>query len=417
MINFYKGEASKVDSVPVDGILFTDDTHEIMVNKKAYGKTTHADEAKTTAPIVVAGGPLAENLGDWPTDAAWNVGGNKVIPTGTSVQDVLRKLFLKPRNGSAEWDTTFTWNPSLGQPTVTFQMKNDSGNNVKVPDATTVVEVGTTLYAKVQKNETVNGNKRSIKCVCDEGHFLSTDGDWQSGDYTNSKLGSSSGTLVTSYSIEVTPPGGKATTTTISDFTSETTPITIEYGQNKFKATQSGITATVDALDQVDVYPSTNEKTVISTASKSPKDNSTDEDRTALLTRTGTDTIQGSYYYYLGSVSNTEIPAEFSNDFIKTNLTATDFVYNLGTEKTVVADLKIPGQKTYVIAVPDGYTVTYAEQIAGVNSAGMFKDGNNPKATVTLNLPGSKEKLYNIYSCSNGTTSQMNVSNLKLGKV
>lgn len=410
MINFYKGESSKVNSVPADGILFTDDTHEIMVNKKAYGKTTHADEAKTTAPIVVAGGPLAENLGDWPTDATWNVGGNKVIPTGTSVQDVLRKLFLKPRNGSAEWGT-FTWKPSLEAPTVTFQTKDDSGNNVKVPDATTVVEVGTTLYVKVQDNDTVSGNTRSITCTCDEGHFLSTTGTWQSGSYTHSTPGQKSGTLATAYIMEVTPPGDTKTTTSISNFTSETTAITIEYGKNEFKAAQSGITATVDALTQFTVYPSTNEKTVISTASTSPQDNSSVDARTQPLTSTGSDTIQGSYYYYYGSVSGTGVTID--SNMIK-GLSTKDFVYNLN-DSVLESSVVVPGQSTYIIAVPEEYTITQLKKLTA-DGRGAWTSNGNPKQEIFVDAAGTKTKKYNIFYCENLSGVSSEFVQLKLGK-
>jgi hypothetical protein len=48
----------------------------------SYGK--NADASTTTADIVVAGGPLADDITtNWPE--SWVKDGNKVIPSGTSI--------------------------------------------------------------------------------------------------------------------------------------------------------------------------------------------------------------------------------------------------------------------------------------------------------------------------------------------
>jgi hypothetical protein len=60
MIKFYRGESEKYNSeTHNDGIFFTTDTDEILVNSDSYGK--NADKALTTEAITIEGGPLASD--------------------------------------------------------------------------------------------------------------------------------------------------------------------------------------------------------------------------------------------------------------------------------------------------------------------------------------------------------------------
>ena len=85
MIKFYRGTKAKYQESPstyTDGLFFTTDTDEILVNEESYGKNANA--SVTSEDIIVAGGPLANEVTDnWPTE--WVKDGNKVIPAGTSI--------------------------------------------------------------------------------------------------------------------------------------------------------------------------------------------------------------------------------------------------------------------------------------------------------------------------------------------
>jgi len=116
MIEFYRGTKAKYQESPstyTDGLYFTTDTNEIIINEKVYGK--NADASTTSEEIVVAGGPLSEAVAYWPEE--WVSGGNRVIPSGTSMQTLTEKLFLKEEEGTATWGS-ISWNPTLANPTV-----------------------------------------------------------------------------------------------------------------------------------------------------------------------------------------------------------------------------------------------------------------------------------------------------------
>lgn len=84
MIKFYRGERESFNATEHgEGIYFTTDTTEILTGEEnSYGK--NADASTTTEDIIVAGGPLANEVTDnWPTE--WVKDGNKVIPAGTSI--------------------------------------------------------------------------------------------------------------------------------------------------------------------------------------------------------------------------------------------------------------------------------------------------------------------------------------------
>jgi hypothetical protein len=84
MIEFYRGESTKFNTNDHENaIFFTTDSNEILTgDKQSYGK--NADTSVITEDITVANGPLANEITDnWPIE--WNKGGNKIIPSGTSI--------------------------------------------------------------------------------------------------------------------------------------------------------------------------------------------------------------------------------------------------------------------------------------------------------------------------------------------
>jgi hypothetical protein len=72
------------------------------------------------------------------------------------------------------------------------------------------------------------------------------------------------------------------------------------------------------------------------------------------------------------------------------------------------------GGHTYIIAVPEGYTI---KQILALNSdakAAWSAEGE-PKATVAVKLPDNTEKMYNVFYCENTGGADSAFTNLKLG--
>lgn len=329
MIKFYKGDAAKYinrndennpnPNLTDDIIYFAEDSKEIFTDGESFGK--NADQSRTTADIIVAGGPLANNIKEstevWPWD---EVDGNKVIPAGTSVQDILQGLFLKKINGTAVWQTA-TWTPSLSKPSVELRLDGVSENGP--------VEVGTKVTCNVTNNWTISNNTRTCVCKCTQGYFESIDGDWKSDNKSISKSGSNDSTSKsTSYEWN---------SEVINDFKTST-EFTVEPGTNTFKVTQSGIKVSVDAFEDITIYPSTNTKVIIKDNPAILKGDTKPSDQS--LSSSNTDTIEGQRAYWMGSVSDKI--SDFSSDIIRSSSltkslgTPVNTVTAKGTHKQVI---------------------------------------------------------------------------------
>lgn len=65
--------------------------------------TTCADHLKTVEDIQIAGGPLANNVAETNDEWPWkDEAGNKIIPAGKSVQEILSAMFLKVVDGTVK---------------------------------------------------------------------------------------------------------------------------------------------------------------------------------------------------------------------------------------------------------------------------------------------------------------------------
>ena len=389
MIRFFKGAAEKYNAENhAEGIYFTTDTKEIKVNSESFGK--NADESKTTADIVVAGGPLADDItNDWPSE--WMKDGNKVIPSGTSVQDILQGLFLKTVLGTVEWGSK-SWSPSLSKPTVELSSNGPA-------------EIGSTVTCKVVSNSNVTGNTRSCTCTASQGHFTSLTGSWVSGNKTVTQDGTTSGTVSLSYTWN---------DVAVSNFTSESTTLKIKAGTNKFVANQSGITASVGALPTTTVYASTNTKSILTDTTANKKQVATMSDTAPdakALTSTQNDTITGSYRYFIGQVSGTGLT--FTSDLVR-GLSTKGFMSQVTTADVMTNVTVSAGGNTFIVAVPEEYTITNLLAL-GDDAKGAFMTDGKEKTTVDVKLPDNTTKKYNIFYCENVGGADAKFTNLKIG--
>lgn len=371
MIKFYRGARENYNvEQHSNGIYFTNDTTEILTGaESSYGK--NADTSKTTEDIVVAGGPLANEVTDnWPEE--WKKDGNNVIPSGTSVQDILQGLFLKTVEGTVDWQD-ITWNPSLGNPEVTLSSNGP-------------VEIGSTVTCKVVTNSTVSNNTRSAVCNASQGYFDSVDGSHNAGNKTVSKTGSTSGTVAVSYTWN---------DNAVTGFVSESTALKIKSGENKFTASQSGITASVEALPETTVYASTNTKQVLSSVSDKLTDSSTASARTKALTSSNNDTITGYYRWNAFAadsidIAKTESSWKFTNSKTVTSVTASD-------------------QKYIIVMVPSGFSLKTASQM-NLDFTGSFASKD-----VTIKIGGGDDTYsYKMYYWQNTTGSDAKVENITI---
>lgn len=375
MIKFYRGTKAKYQENPsnyTDGIYFTTDSNEILINGGVYGK--NADASVTTENVVVAGGPLADAIKNWPTDAAWNADGNRIIPAGTSMQTLTEKLFLQATPGSVSWSVA--WDPTLKEPTVQL-MKSDKS------DAGSEAEVGTSLIVKTTTNSGINANTRVATCTASEGYFDTTDGVWNEGNKQVTATGSSTGTLAVKYSWN---------DTVLSGFESQSTVVKVAKDTNTFKVSQSGITATSNAFASQTVYASDNTKKVVPSVSATLNDT---HKTSKTLSSSKTDTITGYYRW-----------SAFATDSI--DITKTESFWQFTKSKTV-SSVTAANQKYIVVLVPSGFTLTKAQQM-NLDFIGSF-------STKDVNLTiggGSDTHAYKMYYWQNTTGSDASVDNITI---
>lgn len=368
-INFYRGERQHCNADHNQGIYFATDTNEILTGGESFGK--NADASIITEDIIVAGGPLADDITqNWPE--AWVKNGNKVIPAGSTVQSVLRDLFLKPVDGTVSWGS-ISWSPSLGQPTVTLSSDGPA-------------EIGSVVTCTVTPNNSVSGNTRSASLTASQGYFESVGGSHQSATKTVSKTGSTSGTLAVAYTWNGA---------TVSNFSSGTTALKIKDGANEFIASQSGLSASVDALPETTVYASTNTKTVLSGVSATLKDTAAASTRTTALTSSNNDTITG-YYRWNAFVADS------------IGITKTENTWKFTNDKAV-SSVTAPDQKYIVVMVPAGFTLQTASQM-NLDFTGSFDTKD-----VTIAIGGGDDThSYKMYYWKNTTGSNASVDNITI---
>ena len=314
----------------------------------------NVDASKTTlgSSIQIAGGPLANNVVDsvdvWPT--GWtDESGNKVIPSGKTMEEILTALFLKVVEGTVSWDANASWSPSLTKPTV--QMSSST------------VEVGAKVKVSKLTAGSASGGTRTATCTCSQGHFLAD----VNGNPTGSHVAGNK-TISKSGSIEGTASYAWTWNGTSTDVTVNSTELTASNeGANKIKVTQSGQSAVVEALPTTKVFAATNTKAVLTGASATFTDTFTGTTSSG-LTRTSDEVTVNAYYpiYTNGKQGSNGVASSettlVANDATKLNLVAD------GTAFYVNFAPMIDGGTGYRLLVKSGKTITHAMALNTLNS-------------------------------------------------
>lgn len=371
--------ADYVDTYHADG------TSLELDSKTNTFSVKNVDASKTTlgSSIQIAGGPLANNVVDsvdvWPT--GWtDESGNKVIPSGKTMEEILTALFLKVVEGTVSWDDKASWSPSLGKPTV--QMSSST------------VEVGAKVKVSKLTAGSASAGTRTATCACSQGHFLADangnpTGSHVAGDKTLSKSGSIEGTASYAWTWN-----GVST-----DVTVNSTELTASNeGANKIKVTQSGQSAVVEALPTTKVFAATNTKAVLTGASATFTDTFTGTTSSG-LSRTSDEVTVNAYYpiYTNGKQGSNGVASSettlVANDATKLNLVAD------GTAFYVNFAPMIDGGTGYRLLVKSGKTITQAMALNTLNSkyevdmkSSFVKAANSVKKT-----SGGVEVDYDVY--------------------
>lgn len=372
---FVSKDISTLDGVDFGGTIYR--------GNDALG-TTCADHLKTVEDIQIAGGPLANDVAEsnevWP----WkDEAGNKIIPAGKSIQEILSAMFLKVVNGTVKWGSA-SWSPSLAKPTVTLSSNGP-------------VEVGSTVTISTLTAGAATAGSRSVTCTCSQGYFEAdasgnATGSHKSGNKTISVAASVSGTA----SLACTWNGN---TINASD------NLVVGEGTNTVKAAQSGQTASCAALPATKVFGATNTKSLLPDVSASFSENKPSDKP---LTSENTDTIEGKYKYFIGCYGDsTYADKTYTVESIRTTDKKQEGFMN---GKTISTTITVPaGTKGMYIAIPEGVDNTGASlnviQTTALNTPVGGEMAENLRTMTAFNCAGTATKNYKVFTWAfNGGT-------------
>lgn len=367
-------DAVEVDFADYVDTYYADGTSLELKDKTFSIKEVDADKTKLNSDITIAGGPLANNIAEtgdeWPwTDDA----GNKIIPQGKSVEEILTGLFLKVIDGTVQWGTA-SWSPTIANPTVTLSSNGP-------------VEVGSTVKISTLTAGAVDAKKRSVTCTCSQGHFLAdAEGNPTGSHVPGNKTIEVTATIDGSASLSCTWNG---TACGSSD------NLVVVEGSNTVIANQSGQTAKCEALPTTKVFGSTNTKSVLSNVSATFSENKP-EDKP--LTSSGSDTINAYYPIYTNGVTGAfQVPSSettlVADDATKLSLVADNTVFYVNFAPM------IKNGTGYRLLVKSGKKITEAMALNTLNNNYEvdFKSSFVKASTSVKKSSGGTDIDYDVY--------------------
>lgn len=321
------------------------------------GTVTISSEAADTTTknnIIIAGGPLANNVTEpddvdtWPTD--WkDDAGNKIIPKNKSLEDILKALFLKEKYGTLT-DPVYAWDPALSNtPTVDIKQNAASVVNKLVP-------VGTEVTVSFAIHEGETNQATATVSGATYGYSLNGTTIEDGTSYITTATGQSvDGTLViesaTFKGVDVKSHGAE-------------TKYKVEEGDNTLSVKQSGRTAIPGTFADATVYNVSNTKT-INTQDFKTINQAGFEAATSVyaggskaLSNSISVKVTGYYPVYYGWLTDT-------SDTITSDYITANFVNTLKARLTPTSDANVPtttttgpGNSSFILALPVdlGYT-------------------------------------------------------------
>ena len=360
------------------------DTGTITISSKA-GDTT------TTNDIIIAGGPLANNVtetGDtWPTD--WkDTAGNKIIPKDKSLEEILKALFLQEKYGTLS-DPVYAWNPALSNtPTVDIKQNTTSVVNTLVPVGTEV-----TVSFAIHEGET----NQATATVSGATYGYSLDG-------TTIEAGSEYVANATGQGVTGTLAIESATFQGVDVKSQQTgAKYKIKKDDNILSVKQSGRTATPGSFADATVYNVSNTRT-INTQDFKTINQAGFEAATSVyaggskpLSNSISVKVIGYYPIYYGWLTDTRdtITSDYiTNHFVDKLKARLDKTPNANVPTTTTTG---PGNSSFILALPVdlGYTSIVVKNATNEAPAGTpyYVDVNSVV----------EEKQYRVFYIANST--------------
>ena len=395
--------------VPVEG---TDDTYVMGATKpgatltiKGEGSTkvtanadtgtvtisSEAGETTTKNNIIIAGGPLANNVtetGDtWPT--GWvDDAGNKIIPKNKSLEEILKVLFLQEKYGILT-DPVYAWDPALSnKPSVDIKKDDTSVIDALVPVGTEV-----TVSFAIHEGET----NQATATVSGATYGYSLDGTniTNGTSYTANATGQRvDGTLV----IESATFQGENVKSQVAG-----AKYKVKEGDNTLSVKQSGRTAIPGSFADATVYNVSNTKTInregFKTINQAGFEAATSvyAGGSKALSNSISVKVTGYYPIYYGWLTDT-------SDTINKEHIIAHFVDTLKAQLTMTPDANVPTTTTtgprnssFILALPVdlGYTSIVVKNATNEAPAGTpyYVDVNSVV----------EEKQYRVFYIANST--------------
>ena len=320
------------------------DTGTVTISSEAADTTTKND-------IIIAGGPLANNVTEtsdtWPTN--WkDDAGNKIIPKNKSLEDILKALFLQEKYGTLT-DPLYAWDPTISATPVVDIKENTTSVKGKL------VPVGTEVSVSFSPSgEAIN---QATATVSGATYGYSLNG-------TNIEKGISYTANATGQRVDGTLKIASATFQgdDVKLQTAET-KYKVNEGDNTLTVAQDGLTVTPGTFADATVYNVSNTKTINKADFKTINQvGFTSSDAYAggskALSNSISVKVTGYYPVYYGWLTDTvnTITSDYiTNHFVdklKAQLTKTDDA-NAPTTTTTG-----PGNSSFILALPVdlGYT-------------------------------------------------------------
>lgn len=355
------------------------------------GTITISSNETTKNNIIIAGGPLANNVtetGDtWPT--GWvDDAGNKIIPKNKSLEEILKVLFLQEKYGILT-DPVYVWDPALSnKPSVDIKKDDTSVIDALVPVGTEVsVSFSPSGEAINQATATVSG--------ATYGYSLNGTTIENGISYTANATGQRvDGTLV----IESATFQGENVKSQVAG-----AKYKVKEGDNTLSVKQSGLTATPGTFADATVYNVSNTKTInregFKTINQAGFEAATSvyAGGSKALSNSISVKVTGYYPIYYGWLTDT-------SDIINKEHIIAHFVDPLKAQLTMTPDANVPtttttgsGNSSFILALPVdlGYTSIVVKNATNEAPAGTpyYVDVNSVV----------EEKQYRVFYIANST--------------
>lgn len=369
------------------------------------GTITISSNETTKNNIIIAGGPLANNVtedGDtWPTD--WkDDAGNKIIPKNKSLEEILKVLFLQEKYGILT-DPVYVWDPALSnKPSV--DIKKDTASVID-----TLVPVGTEVTVSFAIHEGETNQATATVSGATYGYSLNGTTIENGISYTANATGQRvDGTLV----IESATFQGENVNSQVAG-----AKYKVKEGDNILNVTQGGLTATPGTFADATVYNVSNTKTINTQGFKTINQagfeaaTSVYAGGSKALSNSISVKVTGYYPIYYGWLEET-------SKTIKTEYVTAHFVDTLKSKLKMTDNANVPkttelpvGCATFMLAVKDT-----SKSIITVNDAKDMPAGSAQYVDIAVpNDADNGAPIYRVFFITNkGVSTQKNTFTITL---